>query len=750
MNSLLKNSILLSTFTGLLVFSLGLVVLVGWYFGLNFITAIRSDYIPMAPSTALLFTFSGLSVLLRQFYLQHEQVARSERILPFVILSVAILLFVLSVQHIHTSWEYLGLPITGSVRGSPIGHMSPITALSFIAVAISLIASHHISTEHPFYAVIGMGIAIAFFMFCLIFFLAYLFGAPLLYDGVFIPPAINTLLGFLILAIALFDTCYHSASLCDNWLGKLVKNSTVFIWSFLVGVATIISIAYAYQRAHEQDFYNEVSEQISAIAVLKSNEIQHYYNERIDNARFFSHSHYFKEQLLPLIEDNNASSANSNLIKVLSEAKQHMNIENIFVLDNSGKMLISTMLENPQISSTIKDTTARELPLDQVYFQDFYRNEFDGKVYLALLTTIKPSNHLPSVVVVLRIDPHTYLYPFIKQWPIISNSAESLLIRKEGDHVVFLNDLRFKSETALQLRHSIKNESLPAAKAVNGFTGIVEGIDYRNIKVIADVRAIPKTPWFMVTRIDQSEIYSPLKERLWSTIVSVFSIIITFGLAFIVIWRQQRLTYYREQYETSLRLKIYGQIFAQNSEGIMVCDANQQISLVNDAFSKITGYSAQEALGNSSQLLNSGSQDQAFYKSMWASINENGSWQGEILNRRKDGTKYPEWLTISVLHNTESDEVSHYIRVFSDITKHKEDEASIRHLANFDSLTGLPNRTLLKDRITQTINFSQRGNYSFSILFFDLDRFKNVNDRTYALTTGINIGSRFLISGIVR
>jgi len=740
MNKLLRSSILLSTFTGLLVFSLGLVVLVGWYFGLNFITAVRPDYIPMAPSTALLFTISGLCVLLRQLYLHQEQVSRSERVLAFFILSVAIFLFILSVQHIHSSWEYLGLSITGDVAGSPIGHMSPITALSFIAVAISLIASHHISTEHPFYAVIGMGIAVAFFILCLIFFLAYLFGAPLLYDGSFIPPAINTLTGFLMIAIALFDTNYHGTSLCDNWLGKLVKNSTVFIWGFLVGVVVIISIAYAYHRAHEQDFYNEVSEQISAIAILKRNEIQHYYNERMDDARFFSHSHYFKELLLPLIEGNNFSSVNSNLKKVLSEAKQHMEIENIFVLDNSGKVLISTVLDNPQISSIIKDVSARERPLDQVYFQDFYRNELDGKIYLSLLTTIKPSNQLPSITVVLRIDPHIYLYPFIKQWPIISDSAESLLIRKEGDHVVFLNDLRFKDNTALQLRHSIKNESLPAAKAVNGFTGIVEGNDYRNIRVMADVRAIPKTPWFMVTRIDQSEIYSPLKERLWSTIVSVLSVIVALGLTYIVIWRQQRLTYYREQYETSLRLKVYGQIFAQNSEGIMVCDANQQITLINDAFSKITGYSAQEALGKNSQLLNSGSQDQAFYKSMWASINENGSWQGEILNRRKDGTEYPEWLTISVLHDTESDETSHYIGVFSDITRHKKDEENIRYLAHFDSLTGLPNRTLLKDRITQTINFSQRGSYSLTILFFDLDRFKNVND-----SLGHRIGDLMLI-----
>jgi len=279
------------------VFCLGLVVLVGWYFEVSAITAINPDYIPMAPSTAVLFTLSGLVVLLRQFYLHQDQVSRYERALAFVILSLAALLFFLSVQHIHSSWEYLGLSISGSVDGSPIGHMSPVTALSFITVAISLIASHNISTQHASAALVGMASAIVFLILCLVFFLAYLFGAPLLYAGVFIPPAINTLAAFLVIAIALFDTNYHAATLHENWLGKLLKNSSLFLWSFLIGMMIVISISYAYHKAHENDFYNEVSEQISAIAELRSIGIQHYYKERLDNVKFISDTKYFNELL---------------------------------------------------------------------------------------------------------------------------------------------------------------------------------------------------------------------------------------------------------------------------------------------------------------------------------------------------------------------------------------------------------------------------------------------------------------------
>ncbi len=416
-------------------------------------------------------------------------------------------------------------------------------------------------------------------------------------------------------------------------------------------------------------------------------------------------------------------SINSNLSKQLLEAKQHLGFENIFILSNSGKMLISSALKGAHVSSVIKDTMAGGLQAEQVYFQDFYRNEFDGKVYFSFLAAVNS-----NAVIVFRITPNDYLYSLLKQWPIVSESAESLLVRKDKDEVVFLNDLRFKDNAALNLRYSIKNNSLPATKAVTGFTGIVEGVDYRNIKVIADVRAIPDTPWFMVTRIDQREIYAPLRGRLWITIISVLAVITALGLVFVVISRQQRLTYYREQYETSLRLKIYGQIFSQNSEGIMVCDKNKHITLINDAFTKITGYSAEDAINQNPKLLSSGKQSKAFYLSMWAEINKKGRWQGEIWNRRKNGSEYPEWLTITVLHSGNKRDVTNYIGVFSDISKHKEDEENIRYLAHFDALTGLPNRTLLKDRIDQAINAAQRERDSLAILFFDLDRFKNVND----------------------
>ena len=725
---------------GVLAAIIGAIVLAGWYLGLNFITAIRADYIPMAPSTAVLFALSGFAIVIRNLNIYTEQPTRIEKPIGLTILSVAMLLLILSAQHIYSSWEYLGLSISGAVAGSPIGHMSPITALSFIAVSISLLASQNISVKHPRNALLGMGFAIAFLLLCLAFFLSYLFGAPLLYDGSFIPPALNTLVGFILLAIALFDTNFHAAQIHDNWLGKLAKNSTSFVWSFIGGSVLIISIAYAYQRQHEIDYDTETSEQITAIAALKSREIQLMRKEWREDAQTIFHDKYIVQLAQQFASNNPDHKVRERLLNILTRWKKHNAYDEGYLLDLNGNVLISTASSNNPISSVITAAVTDSITTKQPFIHDFYRNEFNNTVYLAVLLPIVTSDGTQLGTIVLRIDPHRELYPLIQQWPVVSDSAETLLVRQENNDVVFLNELRFRADTALKLRHSMENKQLPAVMAVKGFTGVVDGIDYRNTRVIADVRSIPDSPWFMVARMDKNEVYSVLNERMWTSIVFIIAMIFTLGMGLTFLWRQQRLTYYKEQYESALRLEIYSQAFSQNSEGIMVTDEEGNLTLVNDAFTEITGYTSSDVLGKNPRLLKSSKQDTQFYKKMWADILEKDSWQGEIWNTNKKGKVYPSWLTITALYDDDPNYASHYIGVFSDITQHKEDEEEIRYLAHYDALTSLPNRVLLDDRIKQSISFSQRSHHSFAVMFLDLDHFKNVND-----SLGHHVGDLMLI-----
>jgi diguanylate cyclase (GGDEF)-like protein/PAS domain S-box-containing protein len=165
----------------------------------------------------------------------------------------------------------------------------------------------------------------------------------------------------------------------------------------------------------------------------------------------------------------------------------------------------------------------------------------------------------------------------------------------------------------------------------------------------------------------------------------------------------------------------------ESQEGMMVTDAKGVILRVNRAFTETTGYSAEEAVGQTPRLLRSGRHDAEFYRGMWETINRTGVWQGEIWDRRKDGTEYPKWLTISAVKD-EQGAVTHYIGSHYDVTERKKAEEKIRELAFFDQLTSLPNRILLLDRLKQTMTANSRsGNYA-ALLFIDLDNFKTLND----------------------
>ncbi len=177
----------------------------------------------------------------------------------------------------------------------------------------------------------------------------------------------------------------------------------------------------------------------------------------------------------------------------------------------------------------------------------------------------------------------------------------------------------------------------------------------------------------------------------------------------------------------------------ESHEGIMVTDACGVINRVNHAFTRLTGYSTEEAVGRSPAMLSSGQHDREFYQRMWATLNEQKYWQGEIWNKRKNGKIYADWLTISGITGDDG-HITHYVGTFSDITSNPESSAEIHRLAYYDSLTHLPNRRMLFDRLRQALTASSRSKHYGALLFLDLDNFKTLND-----TYGHYIGDLLLV-----
>ncbi|WP_255774952.1 putative bifunctional diguanylate cyclase/phosphodiesterase [Halomonas alkalisoli] len=161
--------------------------------------------------------------------------------------------------------------------------------------------------------------------------------------------------------------------------------------------------------------------------------------------------------------------------------------------------------------------------------------------------------------------------------------------------------------------------------------------------------------------------------------------------------------------------------------GMFITDASGAIRKVNATFELITGYSADEVLGENPRILNSGRHDADFYRQMWDSIHKNGRWHGEVWNRRKNGETYPQWVTISAVKN-DSGQPSHYVATLSDISLRRAAEQEAHRLAFFDPLTGLPNRRMLLDRVSCNMTVSASQEQRDALLFIDLDGFKHIND----------------------
>lgn len=211
------------------------------------------------------------------------------------------------------------------------------------------------------------------------------------------------------------------------------------------------------------------------------------------------------------------------------------------------------------------------------------------------------------------------------------------------------------------------------------------------------------------------------------------------------------LHYAIERKRVEEKLRLAATVFENTLEGILITDAKTNIISVNQALCSITGYSAEEIIGNTPNIIKSERHSHAFFRQLWDILNKTGQWRGEIWNRRKNGEIFPTWVNISVVPNSsasntapasvQSHNTSHYVAVFTEITELKLSEERLNYLAHHDPLTGLPNRLLFHDRLEQAVFQAQRNKCMVAVMFLDLDRFKAIND-----TLGHVIGDELLVA----
>lgn len=430
------------------------------------------------------------------------------------------------------------------------------------------------------------------------------------------------------------------------------RASYLLILAFVLLAAGIITTGSLSYQNYENQYRVEVERQLSAIADLKVGELLQWRKERLGNAAVFYGNEAFSSLVHRYFNNPNDPEARRQLWIWLSKVQFRYSYKRLLLLDTRGALRMSVPDLNEPVASGILQRAAIVMHSEQTDFQDFYRDELDQRIYLTIMVPIprKETGSQMQGVLVLRIDPETYLYPFIRYWPTPSQTAETLLARREGNEVVFLNDLRFQKDTALNLRFPLEKRDLPSVKAILGQEGIVEGKDYRGVPVIAAIRTIPNSPWFLSAHIDLSEIYGPLKERLYLTIILVVALLISIGTGIGLVWRQQHIRFYREKYEVVVALRESEERYRTLIENIPIAinwttpPPNDRILMANPAFLRMFGIASEEEVKRidpAEFYFNEAERDQ-FSKTLLSQ----GSLTGyEMRFRKADGT--PVWVAMS-------------------------------------------------------------------------------------------------------
>ncbi len=354
-----------------------------------------------------------------------------------------------------------------------------------------------------------------------------------------------------------------------------------------------------------------------------------------------------------------------------------------------------------------------------------------------------------------RVGQTGYFYLASKERVMIAHPVASRILQRVGNPSV----------------------NVPFDRALNeGFEGVLEGVNSSGVQGLVGFKRIPLTGWVLAAVLPSNEALVAVDQLAWRvTMLTVIFLVLVLGVVFFMVRRftrpleilteflnstrtlalppllrhsskeidrliqafthfltQQKtaqdrltqLTFSAEAANTDLRVAA---IAFEAQEGMFITDAEGVILRINQAFTDITGYTTQEALGQKPSLLKSGRHEGKFYSEMHASLQLGRSWKGEIWNRRKNGDVHPEWLTITGVTN-EGGALSHYVATVTDISQRKASEEEIERLAFYDPLTQLPNRRLLQDRLQQALASSARSERMGALLFLDLDNFKVLND----------------------
>jgi PAS domain S-box-containing protein len=462
----------------------------------------------------------------------------------------------------------------------------------------------------------------------------------------------------------------------------------IFIFFFLS--LGILLTGYLYFKNQEYYLKKEKQQELAAIISLKIDQIISWRQERLDFASTIMDDPFIALRVRDFLNGRASRALKAQIHERLTGLVSYQ-YQSLALIDPQGKVRLGIPTARPELSPYLQSLALQAMQTKRVVFSDLYRDE-DAKVMLSILTPLLVLHGEEKVIVgviLMRIEPYQFLYPLIKSWPTPSLTGETELIRRDGDEVVFLNELRHRQNIPLNLRFPVNSAKLLAAQIARGKKGIVEGLDYRGVPVLAAFGPIPDSPWFLVAKVDAEEIYAPLQKRFREVAFLIITLIGTAGIGVAYFWRNQQIRIYRRQYEAERQRRSlatrYEYLTRFANDIILVTDRNLQIVEANDRAVAAYGYERDELLHLPLKHLYPPESAQVL-DSLLEHVEKQGGLIFETMQGRKDGATFPAEVSLRLLE-VEGEKL--FQSIVRDITERKrteraikESEANLRHLAS--------------------------------------------------------------------
>lgn len=386
------------------------------------------------------------------------------------------------------------------------------------------------------------------------------------------------------------------------------RNLTAALLVIFVLLAIGIGLAGSLYRDRQHALVRrEKLNELAAIADLKVNQIAYWRQERLADGEVIRADRMIARTVEALWADAGADHLAAEIRGWMTSLQQIYDYPDAILFDAHGQIRLAGDRGNALISAYGQQLVAEALQTHQVILSDFHHTEPVHAIHLDLVAPLLASHggELAAVgAILLRIDPHAFLYPTVQTWPVESATAETLLLRREEDEVVILNELRHRSAAAMALRLPARAPQL-VALAAHGPEGPLEGADYRGVRVLGAVRSIPATPWRLVTKVDVAEVEAPLHRLGWLVGLLATALVAIAGAGVIVFGQRQQVLFHRGQRvaelarETALRVERDKAQQYLDIAGVIILALDRQgrITLLNRRGLDLLGYGQSELLG---------------------------------------------------------------------------------------------------------------------------------------------------------